>query len=313
MEKAFFNAGPAPVTRDFKMLCYFQSPNRMGAGCLPDNPPIGGPPDIVFTPYGAPTLCCAGNVNNTIPDYIQNMCMESLDGGLAFVLYGPCRIEKVIKDKRLNIRCRTEYPFNDRISIRVGSSGKVTMPFYLRIPGWCTDYSVKVNGKRIREKSKDGFIKVFRTWQDGDRIDLVFPMQAKVTAGRKAPYPKVKYFSTTPPAADRNVDNPFEYVTYGPLLYVRDINANRKDPESRYNYALDVSPGKEKSGVKVVKASMKSGTWNWGLEDAPVKLMVRARELDWYPTKMQPLSKEAVKGVETVQYNWYLMDVRSSG
>jgi hypothetical protein len=172
---------------------------------------------------------------------------------------------------------------------------------------------VKVNGKRIREKSKDGFIKVFRTWQDGDRIDLVFPMQAKVTAGRKAPYPKVKYFSTTPPAADRNVDNPFEYVTYGPLLYVRDINANRKDPESRYNYALDVSPGKEKSGVKVVKASMKSGTWNWGLEDAPVKLMVRARELDWYPTKMQPLSKEAVKGVETVQYNWYLMDVRSSG
>ncbi len=298
MEKAFFNAGPAPVTRDFKMLCYFQSPNRMDAGCLPDNPPIGGPPDIVFTPYGAPTLCCAGNVNNTIPDYIQNMCMESLDGGLAFVLYGPCRIEKVIKDKRLNIRCRTEYPFNDRISIRVGSSGKVTMPFYLRIPGWCTDYSVKVNGKRIREKSKDGFIKVFRTWQDGDRIELVFPMMVKVTAERETPYPDVKYFATTKPASERNVENPFECVTYGPLLYalpIRDINANKKDPEARYDYALDVAAGRGKNGIKIVKTKMKGGPWKWGLYEAPVKLLVRARAFNWRPSEMQPLPEEAVK------------------
>ena len=29
MERAFFNAGAAPVARDFKTMCYYQSPNRL--------------------------------------------------------------------------------------------------------------------------------------------------------------------------------------------------------------------------------------------------------------------------------------------
>ena len=29
MERAFFNAGAAPIARDFKTMCYYQSPNRL--------------------------------------------------------------------------------------------------------------------------------------------------------------------------------------------------------------------------------------------------------------------------------------------
>ena len=303
IEQIFFNAGPAPVTRDFKMLCYYQSPNRLDAGKLPTNPHISGPAGLVFTPYGAPTLCCAGNVNNTIPDYIQNMCMESMDGGLAFTLYGPCRIEKSMKGRKLSIQCRTEYPFDDKISILVGSDGAISMPVYLRIPNWCSHYSVKVNGKAVKGKPEAGFVEIFRTWKNRDRIDLVFPMKVKVTVGKETPYPNVKYFASTKQASDRTVRNPFECVTYGPLLYalpIRDINANKKDPEAKYNYALDIPSGIAKTGIKIVKTPMKNKIWDWGLEAAPVKLIVRAKEFNWNPTEMQPLPEKSVKGAQTV-------------
>ena len=35
MERAFFNAGAAPIARDFKTMCYYQSPNRLRSDSLP--------------------------------------------------------------------------------------------------------------------------------------------------------------------------------------------------------------------------------------------------------------------------------------
>ena len=35
MERAFFNAGAAPVARDFQTMCYYQSPNRLRSDSLP--------------------------------------------------------------------------------------------------------------------------------------------------------------------------------------------------------------------------------------------------------------------------------------
>ena len=36
---AFFNAGPAPIARDFQTMCYYQSPNRIESETLPDEQP----------------------------------------------------------------------------------------------------------------------------------------------------------------------------------------------------------------------------------------------------------------------------------
>ena len=55
-ELAFFNAGPAPIARDWQTMCYYQSPNRMGPtlpGAEPPSPPPGG--SFRFTPTGHET------------------------------------------------------------------------------------------------------------------------------------------------------------------------------------------------------------------------------------------------------------------
>jgi uncharacterized protein len=55
MERAFFNAGAAPIARDFQTMCYYQSPNRLRADSLPaDQPNCPGPEGIRFHCLGCP-------------------------------------------------------------------------------------------------------------------------------------------------------------------------------------------------------------------------------------------------------------------
>ena len=70
MERAFFNAGAAPVARDFQTMCYYQSPNRLRADALPcEQPNCPGREGNRFHPLGCPTvLCCVGAVNRIIPN-----------------------------------------------------------------------------------------------------------------------------------------------------------------------------------------------------------------------------------------------------
>ena len=89
IERAFFNAGPATVTRDFKSHVYFQSPNRF-ANLSPNFPhgPMasGGAYQRKHSP-----LCCTAALNRIGPWFVSHMWMASHDHGLAETRYGPCK------------------------------------------------------------------------------------------------------------------------------------------------------------------------------------------------------------------------------
>jgi uncharacterized protein len=82
IERIFFNAGPAPVARDFKTMSYYQSPNRFSAKMPEDEPQHPGEGCYRFTNIGHRVLCCVGNLNRVIPSYVQHLWMATLDGGM---------------------------------------------------------------------------------------------------------------------------------------------------------------------------------------------------------------------------------------
>lgn len=294
VENVFFNAGPAPIARDWKTMCYFQSPNRFDTK-IPDYPRISGPGGLKYTKTGA-TLCCVGNVNNVIPDYISNMWMATMDNGLAYTLYGPCCVSKRIKDTDVRIICDTHYPFSNNIKIAFHLSKSIKMPVYLRIPGWCKKSIIVLNGRKINLVSSDGFVKIERKWNNNDRIVLTLPMKVSVHQGNETPYPQVSYFKSTKEAHDTSVHNHFEYVTYGPLLLslpIKDINPNEVALNTKYNYALNINPLNIAKDVKVVKRTMVKD-WAWKIEDAPILLRVKAEEFDWRPMQFQPLPSKSI-------------------
>ena len=299
IERVFFNAGPAPVARDFRTMCYYQSPNRYSAGNPKEEPQNPGAGSYQFTPIGHSVLCCVGNLNRVIPNYVTHMWMTTGDGGLAAVLYGPSSAEsRVAGGVAVRVNETTSYPFDDTITLALHPEKPAAFPLHLRLPGWCRKPEVRVNGRQVDEKPRDGFLRIARTWSEGDRVTLRLPMSVTVTGGRETPYPAIPYFDKGRKIAKvRDVHSPWASVSYGPLLFalpIPDITPNEEAPGARYSYALDLPPGDPQAGVRVERKAMPAA-WNWEL-DSPLRLRVRAREFDWTPAELSPLPPDVVRG-----------------
>ncbi|HEY9550796.1 MAG TPA: hypothetical protein VIQ97_00795 [Prevotella sp.] len=202
----------------------------------------------------------------------------------------------------ISMDCRTDYPYGEQIEITLTTSKKMSIPLYFRLPSWCNKPTIKVNGKKISVGSANGFARVYRTWNTGDKISLHFPMHVSLTQGRETPYPRAHYFNggfgtPTPAYKDSVANQPYEYVNYGPLVYALpfyDVDENKVVPGQPYNYALDIHPDRIKKDVRILRSPMPV-RWRWNIDEAPVKLQVKAVETNWQPSITHPLPQQPVE------------------
>ncbi|MGO8752340.1 MAG: beta-L-arabinofuranosidase domain-containing protein [Thermoguttaceae bacterium] len=310
IERAFFNAGAAPIARDFKTMCYYQSPNRIRSDSLPcEQPNCPGRGAIRFHRLGCPNvLCCVGAVNRIVPNYVMHMWMATPDRGLAATLYGPCSVSTVAgQGVPIQVTCRTAYPFEESIQVRVEPQRKASFPLYFRIPGWCPRARVALNGHTMDAKpGPTGFLRIAREWTPGDVIELAFAMPVKVDHGYETEFPaSVKgYFAFEPAAVFVKRRLPYATVSMGPLLFalpIADRDPNTPVPGARWQYALDNAALQDGADIRIERKAMPP-SWDWPL-DAPVTLTAPAQAIDWKPTDAQALPSAPVtgKGAELVR------------
>jgi hypothetical protein len=254
-----------------------------------------------FKHTGHDVLCCVGNLNRVIPNYVMHLWMGTADYGLAATLYGPSVINTVAgrKDIPIKIISDTHYPFEETIHITVEPAKTCTFPLYLRIPEWCRKPEITVNDEPVYINSIHGFTKIDRKWKKGDRIDLNLPMHVEVIDGRETPYPRIDYYVKGSSAhrvlpLETNVNSPYRTILYGPLLFalaVKDIQPDKQSPDVKWNYALI---SENENDIKVEHSAMPA-VWSWQIEDAPVKLKAKAGVFDWQPTHTLPLPENEVK------------------
>jgi DUF1680 family protein len=80
----------------------------------------------------------------------------------------------------LTVRQTTRYPWNGNVKIAVEPSAPANFALMLRIPGWCSGESVKVNGQRVATSERTrGYVRIPRTWQQGDTVELEMPMPVR--------------------------------------------------------------------------------------------------------------------------------------
>jgi len=314
MERALFNAGPATVTRDFKKHVYFQSPNRM----VPNSPIFDHGPRAEggnYESYHYP-LCCTAALNRILPWYVTHMWTATYDNGLAATCYGPCRVRALVgKRVPVVIDCKTDYPFTDTIEMTVAPEKETAFPLLLRIPAWCKEPSLRVNGEQVvlgasepgrvgpgkpgrnapaqnnEHAIRDGFVRIDRTWKSGDTVSLRFPMTPVVATGfdrakGTAPTHSHHAIKVYPPEANPAPGRPYATVSYGPLLFalaIRDTtDANTPDPAARWKYALDTRNPEITVGRHPMPAQ-----WDWPLA-APLRMTVNAMPIDWEPDWKDP-------------------------
>lgn len=176
-EDIAFNSYPASMMPDYKALRYITSPNHVVSDSENHHPGIDNSgPFLSMNPFSS--RCCQHNHGFGWPYYVENLIYATPDNGIAAVLYNACRAKVQVGDGvEVIIQEDTNYPFEETIRFTITSPKNVTFPLYLRIPSWCKDASVSVNGKRVGADLVAGkYAKITREWSESDEVVLTVPM-----------------------------------------------------------------------------------------------------------------------------------------
>ncbi len=125
--------------------------------------------------------CCPPNTIRTIAeirDYMYSISQE----GLWVNFYGGNRLSTMLPgNKPLEIEQVTDYPWSGKVRLTVGKAPAGNFSLFLRIPGWCTDAKISINGKIEVKAIKSGsYAEIKRNWKPGDMVDLELPMNVQL-------------------------------------------------------------------------------------------------------------------------------------
>ncbi|MBO9101274.1 MULTISPECIES: glycoside hydrolase family 127 protein [unclassified Rhizobium] len=121
--------------------------------------------------------CCPTNIARFITSLGQYF-YSARDGELAVHLYGANTAELSVGNAFVRLRQETRYPWDGDIGLRLGLENATPLTVKLRIPGWCLDATIAVNGEPVdlRACVTKGYAYIAREWRDGDEIRLSFDM-----------------------------------------------------------------------------------------------------------------------------------------
>ena len=180
-EEVAFNMLPAAMTPDLKGLHYLTAPNSVQLDRTNKAPMIENDGDMLsYNP--ADYRCCQHNVAFGWPYFAEYLWMATQGNGLAAVFYAASTVTARVGDgTEARIDERTNYPFDEIVEFVFSVPHAVEFPLLLRVPAWCTDATVDVNGKREKiAGSARPWIELQRTWKNGDVVRLELPMRISV-------------------------------------------------------------------------------------------------------------------------------------
>jgi len=291
-EDVAFNTLPAAFMPDYRSLRYLTAPNMVVSDRKNHSPGIQNEgPFLMMNPFSS--RCCQHNHSNGWAYYAENLWMATPDNGLAAVLYNASTVTAKVgqgKGETVTLTQDTNYPFDGQVAITVKAAKPVAFPLYLRVPAWCQQPTVRVNGEAVNVTAKPGqYIVLTDTWKTGDKITIDLPMDIAVRTW------------------DRNKNS--VSVNYGPLTYSLKIDEKFQQEDSKKTAIGDSKwqPNADPSKWPSYEI-FPTSAWNYGLvldrkpaqsftitrkpgpmskypftpETAPITLTAKARKIpDW--------------------------------
>ena len=176
MERSIYNALFAAQAPDGRRLRYF-------------TPFEGKRPyfdsDVIDLP-SYDTYCCPNNFRRIVAELPSRIYYAS-DRGLVINLYTSSTATVALAgDVSLTVRQETDYPNSGHVTVYLDPSASTSFAVGLRIPRWCPQGQVAVNGRPVDQAVVGGqLLEITRTWESGDRITLDLPMPWRIIRGRK--------------------------------------------------------------------------------------------------------------------------------
>jgi DUF1680 family protein len=172
--------------------------------------------------FGNPNMtgftCCNGTALESSTKLQNSIYFKSRDNQALYVnLYIPSVLQWT--ERNVTVDQTTNFPHEDNTRLTIKGNGKFDIN--VRVPGWATKgFFVKINGKEQKLQAKPGsYLKLSRTWKDGDVIELKMPFQ----------------FHLDPVMDQQNIASLF----YGPILLAA------QEPEARQEWRKVILDAKD--------------------------------------------------------------------
>ncbi|MEU0335395.1 RICIN domain-containing protein [Streptomyces sp. NPDC006193] len=181
-EELAFNLLPAALDPQGRGVHYITSANSVD---LDDRPKTCGQFQNGFAmqsyqPGVDQYRCCPHNYGMGWPYFTEELWLGTPDRGLAAAMYAPSTVRaRVGTGTTVTITEETGYPFTEDVTLTVATPRPVRFPLRLRVPGWCGDPVLRVNGGPAPAAVQAGpsWTTVERTWRHGDVLTLRLPQR----------------------------------------------------------------------------------------------------------------------------------------
>ena len=171
-EDILLNHFPAAQTPDLKGLHYLTAANMPQLDASGDHDFQNACEQLSYSP-GEVYRCCQHNVAMGWPWYVQNLWQATADNGLAAWMYAASDVTARVGEAgvEVTIHADTDYPFSGKVEMHVEAGEPVEFPLYLRVPHWCGNFKVALNGSAVDVEPVSGlYVAIRRRWQDGDAV-----------------------------------------------------------------------------------------------------------------------------------------------
>ena len=299
-EEIAFNSLPAALTPDLKGLHYLTCPNQVSLDPNDKSPGVQNGGTMFSYSPGAVYRCCQHNVAMGWPYFAEELWLATADNGLCASIYSASEVTAKVGDgTEVKLVEQTDYPFSDTIHLKLSATKPVQFPLYLRVPRWCQQPKVEVNGKVLEPTAKPlSYLVIDRTWNDGDAITLTLPMKISLRVWHK------------------NHDS--VSVDRGPLTYALQIGEKWQRyggsdkwpdlevlPTTHWNYGLIVNENDPASSFEVVAKDGPLAEPPFTPQNVPIKLKAKAKHIPQWTTDekglIRPLQPSPVKSNEPTE------------
>ncbi|HUQ96471.1 MAG TPA: beta-L-arabinofuranosidase domain-containing protein [Chitinophagaceae bacterium] len=274
LERMTFNALPTQTTDDYNNKQYFQIANQVQIkrGVFQFSLPFEREMNNVLGMRSGYT-CCLANLHQGWTKFASHLWYGAPGNGVAALHYSPNEVTATVgaAKTKVIIAESTSYPFDNNIQFHLKMEQAVSFPFQLRIPAWCREATMLLNGKKLRAERGGQIVTINRTWQNGDSLTLQLPMEIKTT----------------------NWGGNSRTVERGPLVYALKLDeiwekgTDKAEgdyfsvyPKSAWNYGLLDSmikhPG---TGMQATIVKPASESFVWNLAHAPIEIKALGRKI----------------------------------
>lgn len=276
-ENLALNSLPAALCTNMLSLHYLTAPNQPELDNEAKWPDINntGSPWFSLSPSEPNYYCCEHNHGQGWPYFCEETWLATWDNGLCASLYAPTTVNaRVGNGSSITVNELTQYPFSDTVQLNITATNTVSFPLYARIPQWCSNNWIQINGQTVATNSQPGsYACIQRSWSNGDQVTLNFPRQVTLQTW----------------ATNNNCVS----VNYGPLTFSLQIQENWQPygnnaapwteyavyPASPWNYGLVLNSTNPAASFTVVTNPSSVATNPFSLQTTPIQLQVQAQQI----------------------------------